>query len=118
MSLKFVPDPSAWFKDRIFIFVQNTNLNQEDQFYQKLQTQLDESKDLPGKYIYKFIFPNLHSNQQDLQKVFVDFHPIYTQKVSKNAKYLSLTVTIYANSSSQVIDLYKKASKIKGIIML
>ena len=40
------------------------------------------------------------------------------EKTSKNGKYTSVTLTHFVKNSSEILYIYEKASKIKGVISL
>ncbi len=90
----------------------------EDEFYNNLKKMIKESGDLPGNYIFKFVIPNENKALAELQKIFDDVHPQFSTKQSSGGKYLSLTVQLFAIDEEYIIDYYKQAGKIKGIIML
>lgn len=93
-------------------------MNKEDAFYQKLKRQLEETKSVPGTYTYKFIFLNDSTIEKDLKEAFSTCDPFYSERTSKNKKYLSLSVEIYVQTADQIITYYKIAAKIDGVIML
>ncbi|MFA9290080.1 MAG: DUF493 family protein [Solirubrobacteraceae bacterium] len=89
-----------------------------DEFYQNLKESLKRSKDLPGNYIFKFIVLNNNKLLAELQQIFDYSNPVYSTKLSKSNKYISLTVQVFAINEDYVIDFYKQAAKLKDLIML
>ena len=89
-----------------------------DDFYERFQQQLEESQAWPGLYMFKFI---VKSNPEQINKLKQLFNnPIEGVSLvnsSKN-KFQSLTITIEMKSPMEVIDIYKKASAFKGVIIL
>ena len=83
-------------------------------FYLRLQNKLNEVNEWPSVYLYKFI---VTVNEVDeVKKIFKDGE-IHTRKSSKGT-YTSVSVKTVALSANEIIEIYKKASKIKGIISL
>lgn len=91
---------------------------QEAQFYQRLQAQLSESTEWPTNYLFKFIIPSDESRKMALLAIFVDTDATITTKNSSGNKYLSVSVESVFQSPEVIIDIYKKASQIEGIIQL
>jgi hypothetical protein len=89
-----------------------------DDFYERFQQQLGESQAWPGLYMFKFI---VKSNPEQINKLKQLFNNpsegISLVNSSKN-KFQSLTITIEMKSPMEVIDIYKKASTFKGVIIL
>lgn len=75
---------------------------------------LDESNDWPSVYIFKFIAPK--EQIDELKYVFIGNK--IDIKASSKGKYHSLTSKIMIESSEEVIDIYKRAGAIEGVISL
>lgn len=90
----------------------------EDDFYKKLKISLEESTRFPSDYMFKFIIPN-NSKQEVQIKAIFDFQGA-TLKInaSKTGKYLSVTILSKMKSADEVIEKYKEAAKVEGIISL
>lgn len=83
-------------------------------FYLRLQNKLNEVNEWPSVYLYKFI---VTVNEVDeVKKMFKDAE-IHIRKSSKGT-YASVSVKTVALNANEIIEIYKKASKIKGIISL
>lgn len=81
--------------------------------YEGLREQL-EMLEWPAIYMYKFIVP-----LAGLDELLAMFEKEDTQtKISKNGNYASVTAKPYMYNAEKVIDRYKRASEIDGIIML
>lgn len=93
------------------------NLNKED-FYVKFKERLDDVTSFPSDYTYKFIYPSSEETMSKVKEIFKNANPKYDYKASKNRKYTSITVVIYALDSDQVIHFYEEVSKIEGVMML
>ncbi len=86
----------------------------ENKIYANLKQKLDEQFAWPMLYMFKFIVPE--ANKQQVISLF-NKHDVSSRN-SKNGNYVSLTIQMFMMSSEDVIDVYKKASTIDGIIAL
>jgi hypothetical protein len=86
----------------------------ENKVYASLKQKLDEQFAWPMLYMFKFIVPEANKD-----KVIMLFnkHDVSSRN-SKNGNYVSLTIQMFMMSSEDVIDVYKKASTIEGLIAL
>jgi putative lipoic acid-binding regulatory protein len=75
---------------------------------------LDQHYAWPSLYIFKFIVP---SGKEEAVKNLFPNH-ITTEKSSRQGKYTSITVQMMMPSSEAVINIYKLASAIEGLIAL
>ncbi len=75
---------------------------------------LDGHYQWPALYMFKFIVPA--GKETELKKLF----PLHTstEKASSQGKYTSVTFNMMMPSSDAVIDVYKKAASIEGVIAL
>lgn len=79
-----------------------------------LKELLDSQHTWPGKYTFKFIVPGDKTKElKDLVAVKESF-----ARPSRSGKYTSMTFEIKCQSSDEVINIYKKVSKISGIVTL
>jgi putative lipoic acid-binding regulatory protein len=78
------------------------------------QKKLDDFHSWPTLYVFKFIVPK--GKEDELRQLF----PLHTasEKESKNGNYTSLTLQMMMPSADAVIQVYKKAAIIEGIIAL
>ena len=76
--------------------------------------QLDDHYRWPSKYLFKFIVPSGKEGE------FEDIFPGEELKFrsSKEGKYISISADVVMNSSEEVMDIYRKAYKIEGVISL
>jgi uncharacterized protein len=93
-------------------------VNERDAFYSNLKLQLEDTTEFPTDYMYKFIVPTNENQVQEVQDVFNKGGAVITTKKSKTGKYESLTVLLNVTNATEIIDYYKKAEKIKGIVSL
>ncbi|PQJ82940.1 DUF493 family protein [Polaribacter glomeratus] len=93
-------------------------MSEKNAFYTKLKTQLEDTTSFPAEYMYKFIVPSDENQFEEVQEIFNNTGAVIKTKKSKTGKYNSLSVVLQIASASKVIEYYKKAEKIKGIISL
>ena len=93
-------------------------MKDKESFYQKLKTQLDDTSTFPTDYLYKFIVNTEGEKVAQIQKIFDNTGAVINTKKSKTGKYISVSIVLKVNSSDQVIEYYKEAEKIEGIISL
>lgn len=86
----------------------------DQEWLNQFQEKLDQHYAWPALYTFKFIVPK--GKELELKLLF----PNHTssEKQSKNGNYSSITLQIMASSSNAVIEVYKSASQIEGIIAL
>ena len=83
--------------------------------YDKFRKLLDEEYSFPTKYLFKFIVkPEFKDNV--LKEI--GGGTLIKTNPSKNGKFISLTISKSVADSSAIIEIYKKVSKIKGVISL
>ena len=87
-------------------------------FYEKLETQLNDTTPFPTNYMYKFIVPTTNNQVEEVQKIFNNGGAVIKTKKSKTGKYSSVSIVIKLGSAKEVISYYKQAETIQGIISL
>jgi hypothetical protein len=83
----------------------------------KFRELLSKNTEWPLLYYFKFI---IHNNQQKLDQVrdlFADPSAI-TYNTSKDIKFISLSCKQLMPDAGSIIDIYKKASLVDGLIAL
>ncbi len=75
---------------------------------------LENNHDFPGEYIFKFI---VKPEQQQEVESLVEGAKIKLKPSSGN-KYMSVTIVAKMQNSAAVVEVYKEAKKIEGIISL
>jgi len=98
------------------IFEAGTGQNElkGEEWWQRFQGLLDDQNTWPSEYLFKFIVPR--SSQPLLEAIFGE-SPIKVRASSKG-KYVSVTASIMMESSDAVIEVYRKAGKIPGVVSL
>jgi uncharacterized protein len=85
----------------------------KDERFSGLQEKLD-NQEWPAFYMFKFIVPI--AREADLLMLFTN-HTI-EKKFSSNGNYVSITSTYFMESANEIIEVYKKAAEIEGIVSL
>jgi hypothetical protein len=70
--------------------------------------------DWPSVYMFKFIVPM--EKEEELLLVFNTRH--VERKISKTGKYVGITSSFWIQSGEEVIEVYRKAAAIEGIVSL
>ncbi|MBI4395525.1 MAG: DUF493 family protein [Elusimicrobia bacterium] len=86
----------------------------DEKSYESLKARLDACTTWPAPYMFKFIVP---SGQVGLVIALFQGKPVVIRD-SKNGRYISVTAELEMSSSEEVVSLYRKAAKIRGIISL
>ncbi|MEM6685838.1 MAG: DUF493 family protein [Bacteroidota bacterium] len=92
--------------------------NDPKAFYAKLKIQLEETTAFPALYMYKFIVPSSDEKIEEVHEIFNNLGAVINTKKSAKGKYTSVTITANMESADAVIEKYKEASTIEGIISL
>ncbi|MEM6721353.1 MAG: DUF493 family protein [Bacteroidota bacterium] len=92
--------------------------NDPQAFYAKLKTQLEETTQFPSLYMYKFIVPSSEEKIQEVHQIFDNLGAVIDTKKSSKGTYTSVTITANMKSADAVIEKYKEASTVEGIISL
>lgn len=82
--------------------------------WEGFREKLDGYYHWPSLYIFKFIVPK---GQEEAVKNLFPLHEA-TEKPSSNGNYISVTIQMMMPSSDAVVDVYRTASQIDGLIAL
>jgi putative lipoic acid-binding regulatory protein len=93
-------------------------MSEKNEFYAKLKSQLEDTSKFPTDYLYKFIVPSTKNQVLEVEALFDGTGAVIHTKKSKTGKYVSVSIVLNVSSSEKVIEYYKKAEKIEGIISL
>ncbi len=89
----------------------------KEEFYRRLEEELNKTEDWPVKYMYKFIVPNNEDTVREVKSKFEN--PLgFKQNFSRNGKYVSLTFITEEKSAEDIINQYKKMENIEGLIAI
>jgi len=97
----------------------STTPNQEE-FYIKLKSQLEDMTVFPALYLYKFIVPTKDNDDKvrEVSNKFDNLGAAIKTRKSKNGKYTSLSIEVKMKSADAIISKYKEVTVIEGIISL
>ena len=87
-------------------------------FYSRFYEQLEASQTWPGIYFFKFIVKSESPHLESLKSFFDPQKAVFSEKKSSKNTFTSLSIKIEMHSPEQVIEIYKKSSKVEGIIAL
>jgi len=86
----------------------------DDNWIDSFREKLDAHYAWPALYTYKFIVPK--GKENEVKELFPFHHS--TERNSKKGNYTSITVQLMMRSSEAVVEIYKKAALIEGIVAL
>ena len=82
-----------------------------------LKKKLDANKNWPLMYMFKFIVPAKMEKIAMVEALFDNSATIY-HKESRSGKFISITAKQEMDTSSDIIEVYQKASSIENILAL
>lgn len=82
-----------------------------------LREQLNANPEWPRVYLYKFIVPNDNHRLAQVEAIFGPEAQVSINQ-SRNGNYVSISAREMMISAEEVIERYRTASKIEGIISL
>ena len=85
--------------------------------YDELRKKLNAGNSWPQVYMFKFIVPSDNQKIALTESLFEDDAEVKLQPSSKGT-YTSVTARVVMMDAEQIINIYKKASEIEGIISL
>jgi hypothetical protein len=83
----------------------------------RFKKKLVESTSFPTVYMYKFIIPSNHRNIALVESLFEADTDILL-KESGSGRYTSITAKQVVVNPDEIIDMYRRAAKIEGLIFL
>jgi len=89
----------------------------KEDFYNNLEEKLNDQHTWPSVYMFKFIIPSDNKKLAQVEALF-GAEAIVTTKQSSSNKFISITAKEMMIGASEVINVYKKAALIEGIISL
>ena len=81
---------------------------------ESFKSSLEQEYSFPSNYTFKFIIAT------EFKDAVLNLLPTANkkEKLSRNGKYTSVSLTHFMKSSSEIVYIYEKATKIKGVISL
>ncbi|WP_282143926.1 DUF493 family protein [Cellulophaga baltica] len=92
--------------------------DKEKEFYDKLKERLVETSTFPTTYLYKFIVPTSGTGVKEIESAFDDTDAVVINKLSKNGKFTSVSISLRLDSAEAIIAYYKKVAGVEGLISL
>ncbi|NPA42643.1 MAG: DUF493 domain-containing protein [Chlorobi bacterium] len=89
----------------------------KEEFYKRLEEELNKNHTWPTRYMYKFIVPNEEAKIEEVKKRFEKEYD-FKQNFSRSGKYVSLTFITTEDSPESIINQYKKMEDIEGLIAI
>ncbi len=96
---------------------QNLAPENKEEFYKRLEEELNKNHEWPTRYMYKFILPNDENKIEQVKQRFDKKHD-FRQNFSRSGKYVSLTFITEEKSPDDIINRYKKMEDIEGLIAI
>ncbi len=90
----------------------------QDSDLERIKNNLDAVHSWPGLYMFKFIVPSDNERIAQVEALFDGNTTNLRSVESKNGKYTSITIREVMMSADAVLEVYKNASKIEGLIAL
>lgn len=85
---------------------------------ERIKASLDAVHDWPGLYMFKFIVPSDNEKIAKVESLFDSTTAEIRMNASKNGKFTSITVKEIMVDADSVLDCYKQAADIEGLIAL
>lgn len=92
--------------------------NDPETFFNKLKIQLEDTTQFPALYMYKFIVPSDEEKIKQVHQIFNNMGAVIDTKKSSKGTYTSVTINVNMKSADAIIEKYKAASAVEGIISL
>lgn len=88
-----------------------------DKAFEDARTSLWVQQEWPGIYFFKFIVPNDKIKLDMVRKLFT-FEDQITYRTSKDIRFISLSCKQEMANPDEVLEIYRKAGEIDGVISL
>ncbi|MCW2119755.1 DUF493 domain-containing protein [Flavobacterium sp. 7A] len=89
-----------------------------EEFYERLQAELERSSSWPALYLYKFIVPTDAAKIGKIEEAFDCMGAVIKTTQSKTAKFTSISIDVQMKNPQEVIEKYIELSAIEGIVSL
>ena len=86
--------------------------------FDSLREKLEDGFDWPRVYLFKFIVPSDNKKIAEVESLFNSKEAQISMRTSKKGNYVSVSAKEMMMSADKVIERYKDAAKIEGIISL
>lgn len=92
--------------------------NKTEDFYKRLQEQLEGDTKWPAPYLYKFIVPSDLQKISEIEAIFNNTGAQIRTRDSSKGSFTSISIRVVMPTAIAVINKYKQVSKIEGVISL
>lgn len=89
-----------------------------EEFYSRFHQQLTDSQKWPGPFLFKFIIRGDAQKVEQLKKLFAGSDAKLKLKNSSKNTFVSVSFLATMKNPDQIIQIYKSASAIEGVITL
>ena len=89
-----------------------------EEFYSRFHEQLTDSQEWPGPFLFKFIVRGDQQKVEKLKQIFEGKQAKLKLKNSSKNTFVSVTFLAEMENPTEVINIYRAASTIEGIITL
>ena len=86
----------------------------DDDRWGRLRETLDRLHAWPGPYTFKFVVPS--ARVPEVRQAARDLP--FTERVSSNGRYVSLSATVQIGAVEEVLDVYRAIDGIPGVVSL
>jgi putative lipoic acid-binding regulatory protein len=90
----------------------------KDEFWQNLREKLDTTGTWPQLYMFKFIVPADNQKIAQVENLFNCKEAQINMRHSRTGKYVSISAKEIMTNADAIIERYKKASEIEGLMAL
>lgn len=90
---------------------------QSEDFFKSLELKLNQTMQWPAVYMFKFIVPSDNRKIAMVESMFGNEAKIHT-KESSGGKYISITIRVVMLNALEIIEKYRSAARIEGLIAL
>lgn len=91
---------------------------EKEEKYKSLEIQLAQHQEWPSVYMYKFIIPADNKKLSKVESLFNSEEAEITVRESRKGNFISITVKEMMMSPGKIIERYKQAEGIEGLISL
>lgn len=91
-------------------------MNESD--IERIKKTLDQTHEWPAVFMFKFIVPSDNERIAEVEALFDSETAEIRMKESRNGKYTSITAREVMTDADSILDCYKRAAKIEGLIAL
>jgi len=89
-----------------------------DEFYKRLEAELEKDTRWPSVYLFKFIIPASLEKTAKIEEIFDGTKAEIETRDSAKGNYTSVSIRVIMESPASVIEKYKEVSTVEGVISL